>query len=148
MLRPRLLSLKECPPFLSLPSPTPPSSQDVLPEDHKIYADELPRETKRGKSASSAGRGGSRSNASGGRQTNAWSGFGSTAGGGAGARGSGSSAGAGAKGRGMPVIAGVRRLNVTKQEALRSKGLFKIAPPSKVCIAVEGSLAMARTRGL
>lgn len=33
----------------------------------------------------------------------------------------------------MAVIAGARRLNVTKQEALRSKGLFKIAPPSKVC---------------
>ena len=32
----------------------------------------------------------------------------------------------------MAVVAGVRRLNVTKQEALRSKGVFKIAPPSKV----------------
>lgn len=106
------------------PSPFPCSAQDVLPEDHKIYADELPRETKRGKSASSGG----------GRSTNAWSGFGSSAGGGAGARGAGSSGGAAGRGRGrgMAVIGGVRRLNVTKQEALRSKGLFKIAPPSKV----------------
>lgn len=34
---------------------------------------------------------------------------------------------------GVAVIGGVqRRLSVTKQEALRSKGMFKIAPPSKV----------------
>lgn len=37
----------------------------------------------------------------------------------------------------MAVIAGARRLSVTKQEALRSKGLFKIAPPSKVCMEGE-----------
>lgn len=120
---------------VSCPNSSPPSMQDdVLPEDHKIYADELPRETRRGKSASS-GSGGGRSNASGGRPTNAWSGFGSSAGGGGGGRAGGSSGGAaggGGRGRGMAVIAGVRRLNVTKQEALRSKGVFKIAPPSKV----------------
>lgn len=124
-------------------SPSPPFTQDdVLPEDHNIYADELPRETKRGKPASSAGGGGGRGNASGGRPTNAWSGFGSSAGGGGGARGSGSSGGAGGRGRNMAVIAGARRLNVTKQEALRSKGLFKIAPPSKVCTR-NGRVAMA-----
>lgn len=39
----------------------------------------------------------------------------------------------------MAVISGVRRLNVTKQEALRSKGLFKIAPPSKVPRRSTGS---------
>eukprot|EP00903_Cladosiphon_okamuranus_P015677 g14475.t1 len=107
----------------------PDEADDVLPEDHKIYADELPRETKKGKSASS---GGGRSNDSGGRSTNTWSGFGSSAGGGAGVRGSGSGGAAGGRGKGTAVVAGVRRLNVTKQEALRSKGLFKIAPPSKV----------------
>ncbi|CAM9690678.1 unnamed protein product, partial [Ectocarpus fasciculatus] len=95
---------------------------DVLPEDHKIYADELPRETKKGKSSSGV---------SGGRPRNAWSGFGTGAGGGARAAGSGA---AGPRGKvGVAVIGGVqRRLSVTKQEALRSKGVFKIAPPSKV----------------
>lgn len=98
---------------------------DVLPGDHKIYADELPRELKKGR-VSSAGGG------SGGRQGSAWSGFG-----GSNSSSSGTGGGAGGKSKGAPagrtgVIAGGRRLSVTKQEALRSKGVFKIAPPSKV----------------
>ncbi|CAM9872565.1 unnamed protein product [Scytosiphon promiscuus] len=81
----------------------PGADDDVLPGDHKIYADELPRELKRGKSSR------------------------------------GSSGGAGGK-VGVPVgaIAGARRMSVTKQEALRSKGVFKIAPQSKVPVKPNG----------
>lgn len=104
-----------------------PAQDDVLPGDHKIYADELPRELKKGKSSSAAGGSGS-----GGRSGSAWRGFGS--GGSGSAKGSG--AGAGGK-MGVPInragaVGAGRKLSVTKQEALRSKGVFKIAPQSKV----------------
>ncbi|CAN0334981.1 unnamed protein product [Pylaiella littoralis] len=130
------------------------ADDDFLPEDHKIYADELPRELKKGKVGPGGGGGGG---GRGGRQGNAWNGFGggggsssgsssSSSGSGSGSAGwgaGGRSGRAGGRGNGVPAgragaIAGVRRLSVTKQEALRSKGVFKIAPPSKVPVKKPG----------
>lgn len=116
---------------------TPDSQDDVLPGDDKVTldADDI-RETKKARSAATAQRGkdsslspakstGISSNGGGaGRPGSAWNGFGAGGGAAGAARGSGG-------GRGG-VIGGMRRLPGTKQEALRSKGLFKIAPASKV----------------
>lgn len=107
------------------------SQDDTRPDDHKIKLDANDiRENKRAKSAAA----GSGSAAKGG---NAWSGFGGGSGGSGGGgsstgRGAGSLSGATRQSSSSGVKFGGMRMSVTKKEALRSKGVFKIAPQSKV----------------
>lgn len=102
----------------------------MLPGDHKMNLDDDDvRETKkaksvasqRGKDAAAGAGGGAGARSSG----NAWGGFGSGGGGGG--------DGGGGRHTGTAMMGGIRRrMSVTKQQALRSKGVFKIAPQSKV----------------
>lgn len=104
---------------------------DIQPDDHKIKLDaEDLRETKRAKAAAGIPSGSGTAALTSG---NTWSGYGS---GGVGGGGAGAGGGGGASSSASPRptggVLGGMRMSVTKKEALRSKGVFKIAPQSKV----------------
>lgn len=112
---------------------------DSRPDDHSLRLDAADvRDAKRMRSANGAPH--KTKDASGRTNGGTWNGFGS------GNKSAGNLNGTGrvsaSPSVGEAAVFGGVRLSVTKKEALRSKGMFKIAPQSKVCVMTPYLIAL------